>query len=66
MAPMKETSPTFDGNEEEKEFYNISVAGGIVYLIYSEFQGRRKVLPEALGGAVQRHPAEAAGKAAQT
>lgn len=34
--------------------------------IYSEFQGRQRVLPEALGGTVQSHQAEAAGKASQT
>lgn len=45
MAPMKETFPSFDWKEGEKEVAQFSVARGILCSIYSEFQGRQMVLP---------------------
>lgn len=66
MASKKKPSPVLTERKEKSMFYNVSVATCIVYLNYSEFQGRRSVLPKSLGGTVQSHGAGPTGKAPQT
>lgn len=40
--PRKKPSPALTERKEKRKFYNVSVARGIVYLIYSEFKAGRE------------------------